>query len=112
MAWTYREVGQWLEGGSHVDGTCLYLDRYFGLAVRFAVWYHRLVPPSEELILCDDSYSFDVPVPAPAGPLHLDDLRSWCVRQKPRGWTRPCSSPAGTSSAPSCVSTGPSGSVS
>lgn len=80
VVWTYREDGRELEGGSHVDGTCLYLDGPFGLAVRFAVWYRALVSPAEELVFCDDSYSFDVPVPAGARPLQLDDLRSWYVR--------------------------------
>ncbi|MGQ5226618.1 hypothetical protein ACW69C_03905 [Streptomyces sp. MN3] len=62
VAWVYREAGSELEGRSHIDGTCLYLEGPLHLAVQFAVWYRRLVPQAEELIFCDDTYSFAVPV--------------------------------------------------
>ncbi|MDT6982084.1 hypothetical protein ACFSUJ_09595 [Streptomyces lusitanus] len=62
VTWQYEEAGHRLEGRSHVDGTCLYLEGPLHLAVRFAVWYRRLVPPMVELILCDDAYGFAVTV--------------------------------------------------
>lgn len=68
VVWTYRETGSRLEGRSHIDGTCLYLEGPLHLAVRFAVWYRGLVPSAEELIFCDDTYSFTVPVAAGASP--------------------------------------------
>ncbi|MET8595856.1 hypothetical protein [Streptomyces althioticus] len=68
VTWLYEEAGDRLEGCSHVDGTCLYLEGPLHLAVRFAVFYRRLVPSAEELILCDDSYSFDVTITGEASP--------------------------------------------
>ncbi|MFJ8182215.1 type II toxin-antitoxin system RelE/ParE family toxin [Streptomyces sp. NPDC096105] len=64
----YEEAGDRLEGRSHGDGTCLCLEGPPHLAVRFAVRYRRLVPPAEELILCDDTYGSDVTVTEEATP--------------------------------------------
>ncbi len=30
-----------------------------GLVTDFVLWYRRLVPPDEQIIFCDDTYSFD-----------------------------------------------------
>ncbi|GHG08082.1 hypothetical protein ACIQUO_11425 [Streptomyces albogriseolus] len=68
VTWLYEEAGDRLEGRSHADGTCLYLEGPLHLAVRFACWYRRLVPATEELILCDDTYGFAVPVTVGATP--------------------------------------------
>ncbi|MGA5281905.1 hypothetical protein ACPCSK_15985 [Streptomyces griseoincarnatus] len=68
VTWLYAESGDQLEGRSHIDGTCLYLEGPLHLAVRFACWYRRLVPATEELIFCDDTYGFAVPVTVRAAP--------------------------------------------
>ncbi|MER6820870.1 hypothetical protein ABT316_15120 [Streptomyces cellulosae] len=68
VTWQYEEAGDRLEGRSHADGTCLYLEGPLHLAVRFACWYRRLVPATEELIFCDDTYAFAVPVTVGATP--------------------------------------------
>lgn len=59
VVWTYSEGGRELEGYSHVDGTCIYLDSPLDLAARFALWFRRLVPPDAQLVFCDDSYNFN-----------------------------------------------------
>ncbi|MET9304274.1 hypothetical protein ABZX68_02845 [Streptomyces cellulosae] len=68
VTWQYEEAGDRLEGRSHADGTCLYLEGPLHLAVRFACWYRRLVPATEELVFCDDTYAFAVPVTVGATP--------------------------------------------
>ncbi|MFF5160043.1 hypothetical protein ACFY3N_28130 [Streptomyces sp. NPDC000348] len=68
VIWLYSEAGSRLEGRSHIDGTCVYLEGPLDLAVRFAIWYRGLVPPTEELVFCDDTYSFAVPVAEGATP--------------------------------------------
>ncbi|MBF8169377.1 hypothetical protein ABT348_07275 [Streptomyces olivaceus] len=68
VAWTYGETEGRIEGRSHIDGTCLYLEGPLRLAARFAVWYRGLVPSVEELIFCDDTYSFTVSVATGASP--------------------------------------------
>ncbi|CAL9441678.1 hypothetical protein SUDANB176_02260 [Streptomyces sp. enrichment culture] len=68
VTWRYGEAGSRIEGRSHIDGTCVYLEGPLGLAVRFAVWYRGLVPSAEGLIFCDDTYSFAVPVAGGATP--------------------------------------------
>lgn len=59
VVWTYAEGGQELEGYSHVDGTCIYLDSSLEVAARFALWFRGLVPVDVELFFCDDTYSFN-----------------------------------------------------
>jgi hypothetical protein len=59
IVWTFVESGQELEGYSHRDGTCIYLDSTLELAARFAVWFRKVVPADVELIFCDDSYNFN-----------------------------------------------------
>lgn len=59
IVWTVVEGGQELEGYSHVDGTCIYLDAPLEMAARFVLWFRGLVPADVELFFCDDSYSFN-----------------------------------------------------
>jgi hypothetical protein len=58
VVWSYGDAGQELEGYSHADGTCIYLDSPLELAARFVLWFRRIVPQEVELVFCDDSYSF------------------------------------------------------
>lgn len=73
VAWTYRNSEGEIEGRSHIDGTCIYLDGPFGLAAEFAAWYRKLVPSDVELIFCDDSYSFAVSVPEGATRAQIEE---------------------------------------
>lgn len=66
VSWSLRRGDGEVEGRSHVDGTCIYLDGSYALTVEFVVWYRKLVPEQEELIFCDESYSFAIPVPVGA----------------------------------------------
>jgi hypothetical protein len=59
VEWSYASEEGKLDGHSHVDGTCIYLDGPLNLAARFAVWYRSLVREDIEVIFCDESYSFD-----------------------------------------------------
>ncbi|MET8896858.1 hypothetical protein [Streptomyces albogriseolus] len=72
MTWQYEEAGDQLEGRSHADGTGLHLEGPPHLAVRFACWYRRLVPATENLIFCDDTYGFAVPVTVGAIPESIE----------------------------------------
>lgn len=58
VVWSYADANQELEGYSHVDGTCIYLDSPLELAARFVIWFRGIVPREVELVFCDDSYSF------------------------------------------------------
>ncbi|MEU1819089.1 hypothetical protein ABZ543_28465 [Streptomyces roseifaciens] len=58
VVWSYTDDSQELEGYSHVDGTCIFLDSPLGLAARFALWFRGLVPADIDLVFCDDGYSF------------------------------------------------------
>ncbi|MFZ4191464.1 hypothetical protein [Streptomyces pseudogriseolus] len=59
VVWSYTDDSQELEGYSHMDGTCIYLDSPLGLAARFALWFRGLVAADIDLVFCDDGYSFD-----------------------------------------------------
>ncbi|MBG0855086.1 hypothetical protein I2W78_25395 [Streptomyces spinoverrucosus] len=59
VEWSYQaELGE-LEGYAHSDGQGIYLEGPIELVADFVVWYRGLVPPEEQVIFCDDSYSFD-----------------------------------------------------
>lgn len=63
VEWNYRsEVGE-LEGYAHSDGRGIYLEGPIEVVADFVVWYRGLVPAEEQVIFCDDSYSFDGAVP-------------------------------------------------
>ncbi|CAL9566756.1 hypothetical protein QWL27_24835 [Streptomyces thermocarboxydus] len=71
VVWSYTNDSQELEGYSHVDGTCIYLDSPLALAARFALWYRGLVPAEIDLVFCDDGYSFDGSIEA---GMSVDDV--------------------------------------
>ncbi|MFI0936213.1 hypothetical protein ACH4RG_31495 [Streptomyces sp. NPDC021019] len=48
----------------HEDGTCLYMDVWEEEAVWLAIAFRRLTPTHLDLVFCDESYTFDVRVPA------------------------------------------------
>jgi len=58
--WRYVSGLAVLDGYSHPDGTCLYLDGPIELAASFAVWHRRLVPGDIPLTFCDEGFNFDV----------------------------------------------------
>ncbi|MEV7865078.1 hypothetical protein AB0P17_03020 [Streptomyces sp. NPDC088124] len=58
VVWSYSEGSQELEGYSHADGTCIYLDSPLGLAARFSIWFRELIPEDIDLVFCDDEYNF------------------------------------------------------
>jgi hypothetical protein len=58
VVWSYSEGSQELEGYSHVDGTCIYLDSPLSLAARFSLWFRGLIPEDIDLVFCDDGYNF------------------------------------------------------
>ncbi|MEV8549770.1 hypothetical protein AB0L04_08020 [Streptomyces glaucescens] len=66
VSWSYRSASGDLEGYAHSDGRGIYLEGPIELVADFVVWYRGLVPPEEQVIFCDDSYSFDGVVPANA----------------------------------------------
>jgi hypothetical protein len=71
VVWTYAEDDQELEGYSHVNGTCIYLDSPLGLAAKFALWFRSLVPEDINLVFCDDGYNFDGSIEA---GMSIDDV--------------------------------------
>ncbi|NUL04854.1 hypothetical protein HRW07_16795 [Streptomyces lunaelactis] len=62
VEWEVQREGEEVEGYTHVDGRCIYLDGAIDLVADFALWYRKLVPKEIEVIFCDDGYSFDVAV--------------------------------------------------
>lgn len=60
VEWVYRSE---LEGYAHADGQGIYLEGLIDIVADFVVWYRRIVPADEQVIFCDDSYSFDGVVP-------------------------------------------------
>lgn len=58
VVWTYMEDGQRLEGASHVDGTCIYLDGALALSARCALWFRGVVPQDVVLHFCDEAFTF------------------------------------------------------
>lgn len=59
VEWSYHSEQGELEGYAHADGCGIYLEGPIGLVADFVVWYRSLVPSEEEVVFCDDSYSFD-----------------------------------------------------
>jgi hypothetical protein len=43
VEWTYTAGPDTIEGRSHIDGTCIYLDGQLNLAAEFAAWFRSLV---------------------------------------------------------------------
>ncbi|MEU7282565.1 hypothetical protein AB0A69_27880 [Streptomyces sp. NPDC045431] len=64
VEWELRRGDADLEGRSHVDGRCLYLDGDIGLVADFALWYRKFVPAGIDLVFCDEGYHFDVTIDA------------------------------------------------
>jgi len=62
VVWTYERGAEQVEGHSHVDGTCIYLEGSVHLAAEFAIWYRKLVPPTIEVLFCDEGYTFTTTV--------------------------------------------------
>ncbi|WP_326652289.1 MULTISPECIES: hypothetical protein [unclassified Streptomyces] len=62
VEWEVQRGDEEVEGYTHVDGRCIYLDGNIGLVADFALWYRKLVPKEIEVVFCDDGYSFDVAV--------------------------------------------------
>ncbi|WP_455352743.1 hypothetical protein [Streptomyces sp. SYSU K217416] len=58
VEWHLVVGGREIEGYSNVNGQCINLAGPLDLAAAFVAWYRKLVPESEEVIFCDDAYSF------------------------------------------------------
>jgi len=63
VEWAYRSGAGELEGYAHADGQGIYLEGPIDMVADFVVWYRKLVPNDEQVIFCDDSYSFDGAIP-------------------------------------------------
>ncbi|MGW1037409.1 hypothetical protein ACWD4Z_35115 [Streptomyces antibioticus] len=59
VEWTYRSEFGELEGYAHADGQGIYLEGPIEVVADFVVWYRGLVPVDEQIVFCDDLYSFD-----------------------------------------------------
>ncbi|MCC3770389.1 hypothetical protein [Streptomyces sp. UNOC14_S4] len=66
VEWSHRSALGELEGYAHSDGHGIYLEGPIEIVADFVFWYRRLVPAEEQVIFCDDSYSFDGVVPTGA----------------------------------------------
>ena len=49
-----------VDGSSHVSGQSIYVDGQNDAVAPVVVWYRRLVPADQEVVFCDDVYSFDL----------------------------------------------------
>jgi hypothetical protein len=59
VVWRYGSGAEQIEGYAHSSGQGIYLEGPDGLVTDFVLWYRRLVPADEQIIFCDDTYSFD-----------------------------------------------------
>ncbi|MFF4225209.1 hypothetical protein ACFYZH_20445 [Streptomyces abikoensis] len=66
VEWQYPSESGDLEGYSHADGKCIYLEGPISVVADFVVWYRGLVDADVQVVFCDDAYSFDGIVPAGA----------------------------------------------
>lgn len=64
VEWELPYGTEQVEGHSHVDGTCIYLDGPIDPVAQLALWYRGLVPEGIDVIFCDEGYAFDVAVSA------------------------------------------------
>jgi len=62
-----------LDGSSHVSGQCIYLEGQNDAVAPAVAWYRRLVPEDQEVIFCDDTYSFDLEVEPDMTPAAILD---------------------------------------
>ncbi|MFI6104508.1 hypothetical protein [Streptomyces sp. NPDC051310] len=62
IEWQLERGGEQVEGHTHVDGRCIYLDGDIGLVADLALWYRKLVPKDIGVVFCDDGYSFDTTI--------------------------------------------------
>jgi hypothetical protein len=67
VVWLHGTGLDEIEGYSHTNGKCIYLDGPLHSAARFVAWYRGLIPEDIDLIFTDDAYSFDASVPMGAG---------------------------------------------
>lgn len=78
VEWQLVVDGREVEGYSNVNGQCIYLVGPLDFAAAFVVWYRKLVPESEEVVFCDDAYSFD-------GEVRLDTTQEEVVAMAQAG---------------------------
>ncbi|WP_052411135.1 hypothetical protein [Streptomyces sp. NRRL S-118] len=62
IEWQLKRGGEEVEGHTHVDGRCIYLDGDIALVADLALWYRTLVPKDIDVVFCDEGYSFDVTI--------------------------------------------------
>jgi hypothetical protein len=60
VVWTMGSGSALFEGSAHASGQCIYLDGENPDVASVASWYRSLIPPDEEVVFCDDTYSFDM----------------------------------------------------
>jgi hypothetical protein len=67
-----------VDGWSHVSGQCIYIDGQNNAVAPVVAWYRGLVPDAEQVIFCDDTYSFDLELEPGVSPerirTFLEDL--------------------------------------
>ncbi|MEK2490692.1 hypothetical protein WN990_14135 [Kitasatospora purpeofusca] len=76
VVWAFSEDNRELEGYSHVDGTCIYLESNLDLAARFVLWFRDLIPEDIDLVFCDDGYNFSGNIEI---GMTVDDVRAIAV---------------------------------
>jgi len=59
VVWVQGSGPERFEGGAHANGQCLYVDGRNEAVAPVVAWYRSLVPADEEVVFCDDTYSFD-----------------------------------------------------
>ncbi|WP_242907603.1 hypothetical protein [Actinomadura terrae] len=74
VTWNYGQGDAEVEGSMHESGQCVYLDGQEGAVADFVAWFRGLIPPQIELVLCDDTYSFDAVIQAGSDVDHIRRL--------------------------------------
>lgn len=57
VEWKIVVDGQELEGSQDRSGQTQYLNGAIQVVASYALWWRQQVPPTQELIICDEAYS-------------------------------------------------------
>jgi hypothetical protein len=71
VVWHTGEGSSRVDGWSHVSGQCIYVDGQNDAVAPIVAWYRGLVPDAEQVLFCDDTYSFDLELEPGVSPQRI-----------------------------------------
>jgi hypothetical protein len=73
VVWHTGTGSERVDGSSHVSGQCIYVDGQNDAVAPVVAWYRQLVPADQEVIFCDDTYSFDLQLEPNVTPASISE---------------------------------------